>query len=55
MCLLNPIHGHKVLIAKVYQKEEKVNSIFQMVGGQQQKNKTETLAWARNNLSNPRN
>lgn len=55
MCLLNSIHGHKVLIAEVYQKEEKVNSVFQIVGGMQQKNKTETVAWARNNLSNLRN
>lgn len=53
--MLNSIHGHKFLIAEVYQKEEKVNSIFQVVGGMQQKNKTETLACARNNRSNLRN
>lgn len=45
----------QVLIAEVYQKEEKVISVFEILGGQQQKNKPETLAWARNNLSNPRN
>lgn len=52
MCLLNPISGHSGLIAEGYQEEKNVNSVFQIVGGQQQKNKTETLAWTRNNLNN---
>lgn len=49
LCLLNPIPGH---IAEGYQGEENVNSVLQIVGGHQQKNKTETLAWAKNNLNN---
>ena len=35
MCLLNPIPDHSVLIAQGYQEEEKVNSVFQIVGGLQ--------------------
>ena len=37
MCLLNPIPDNSVLIAEGYQEEEKVNSVFQIVGGLQWK------------------
>ena len=52
MCLLNPIPDHSVLIAQGYQEEEKVNSVFQIVGGLQWKEThthTQTLASVRNN------
>lgn len=55
MCLLNAIHGHRVLIAEGYQKEEKVNSVLHIAYGQQQKDKSEILAGARNKLNNPSN
>ena len=54
MCLLNPIPDNSVLIAEGYQEEEKVNSVFQIVGGLQWKEThththTQTLASVRNN------
>ena len=39
MCLLNPIPDHSVLIAEGYQEEERINSVFQIVGGLQWKKK----------------